>query len=99
MDLTAPVADLQLNLTRDTDFVRVLEAAEGESFPPGTQVVLDFGDTQWPATVTTDQASWNVDKAEVNALIAATPTQCHLRYTSGGVDLLWAHTRTVAVDG
>lgn len=99
LDLTAQVLQLRLNLTPGGDFVRTIEATEG-SFAAGSAVTLDFtlGDgthTLWPAAVDTFQAAWNVDKAAVDALIAAHPYYCVLTYTAGTVDLVWARGRPV----
>lgn len=80
-----------VSLTRDSDFVRLIEAAEGYAFPADMSLVLDFGNgTVWPATVTPTSASWNVDKAESNALADLAPEQARLRYQSGDSDRIWA---------
>lgn len=98
IDMTSSLDRLLLNLVRDSDFVRVIETTAGETFPAGAQLILDFGATEWPATVTSTEARWEVDKATVNALIP-TVGGCVLRYVHGTVDLVWAACDRVSVNG
>jgi hypothetical protein len=105
IDFVSAPAVLTINLTKDADFIRLLETVEGEEFPAGCQIELRFRDSAggalavWPATVTTTEAMWNVDKADVNDLIADEPASCRLFYVDGDIDLLWALASSVGVDG
>ena len=90
LDLTATPLALKLNLTPAADFVRIIEAVAPDTFPVGSQVILDFGATEWAAVVTPTEVTWNVDKAQVDALIATSPTRVVLRFVNGLVDLTWA---------
>ena len=104
VDLTSEPAELTLNLTRDSDFVRAL-VPSGEGFPTDAQIILDFGphpETEqpqtWAAEVTAERAQWNVDKVMVNELIANKPRTAKLRYVHNQLDLLWA-IGSVTIDG
>jgi hypothetical protein len=104
LNLIAPVEAMTINLTRDTDWIRVLEADPAGSISATADVEIRWyaGASivgTWPATVTVDDASWNVDKAVVNALIALNPTGAKLFYVDGSLDLLWAMATAVVVDG
>jgi hypothetical protein len=105
IDFVSAPAVLTINLTRDADFIRLLEAVPPGEFPAGTQVELRFYDAggtlleTWGATVTTTEAMWNVDKAVVNALILDAPDKCKMFYIDGTIDLLWGLATSVGIDG
>lgn len=96
---------LEINLTRDADFIRILEAVAPETFPVGSTVTLQFRSganavlATWSATVTSTEATFNEDKVAVNAVIAQTPATARLIYTDGAVDLIWAYASSVGIDG
>jgi hypothetical protein len=96
---------LNINLTRDADFIRILEAVSPEVFPVGSTVTLQFRSAAnsvlatWSATVTSTEATFNEDKVAVNAVIAQAPATARLIYTDGTVDLIWAYASTVGIDG
>jgi hypothetical protein len=102
--LSAPDV-LEINLTRGADFIRILEAVAPETFPVGSTVVLEFRSSSgtvlgtWSAVVTPTEATWNEDKATVDAMILLVPSTCRLKYTDGAVDLLWAYAASVGIDG
>lgn len=105
IDLVSSPLVLKINLTRDADFIREIEAVSPDTFPAGSTVSLQFRDaggavlTTWNAAVTSTDAIFNVDKAVVNTLIGQNPASCRLIYTDGAVDILWAIAQTVPVDG
>lgn len=102
LTLGSAVDTLAVRLTEDADYVTGIDSLDGDW--PGTAVVsLVFNDTptapatdptEWVATVVGDAISWNVDKAEVNALIARLPegtkARARLLYVDGSTDLVWA---------
>jgi hypothetical protein len=108
VDLVAAVEALTINLTRDADWIRKFVATGGDTFPAGCVVEIRWYDeagdlidtgTTWQATVTPTEANWNIDKAEVNTLIAAAPAKAKLFYIDGTIDLLWAMANSVTIDG
>jgi hypothetical protein len=105
IDLLADVEAMTINLTRNTDFIRRIETVSPEVFPVGCVVELRWYQSNgslidtWAATVTSTQADWNVDKADVDTLIALVPDKAKLFYIDGTVDLLWALANTVVIDG
>lgn len=105
VNLLAAVEAMTINLTRATDFIRIIETVNPEVFPGGCVVEIRWYQTNgtligtWGATVTSTDATWNVDKAVVDALIAQVPTQAKLFYIDGTIDLLWAMATTVVIDG
>lgn len=99
LDLRHEALKLLINLTPDFDFVRTIEAVD-PGFTAGDQVSLTFNDTEsteWIAEIVGNEARWNIDKVEVNALIARRPDRARLAYKSGDVDLPWARGR-VTID-
>lgn len=91
MTLTLGSAPQQLTvvLIRDADFVAVLHNSAGD-WDAGVSIELRFGDTVWVATLAGADATFNVDKAAVNALVATKPRTARLFYVDGDVDLCWA---------
>lgn len=84
-----------LILSAGADFVSTIVATDGDPWG-AVDVSLIFDDadeTTWTATVDTDELRWNVDKAEVDTLLAARPKHVRLFYVDGTTDLLWANGR------
>lgn len=84
---------LKVVLVKGADFVSTLTRKDGTDWPVDTEVVLEFKTTSpvsWSATLTGSSAMWNVDQADVDALIAAKPRSVKLWYVEGEVRLLWA---------
>jgi len=92
---------LTVNLVPGADFVIALDSKDqtGEplDWPDTATISLVFNDTEgtiWPATVSGPTAAWNVDKAEVDALLSRYPSRSSIRvrlvYVDGSVDLVWA---------
>lgn len=99
LTLGSEVESLTIRLTVDADFVTGLDSEDGD-WPDGATIRLEFNDsdeTTWDATVNAAAADWNVDKAEVNALIdrfTSTP-RARLLYIDGTADLTWAQGTVV----
>lgn len=100
LDLTQSIATLKLNLTRNADWIRAIEAVT-PGFLVGDRVEIRFdtGDI-WAADVdaASSLATWDIDKIPVNTLIALAPKKARLYYISGDTDLLWAVGK-VTIDG
>jgi len=92
LELGSGPLPLHVTLTQDGDFICVIESQDGDW--PGTAVIsILFNDddvTTWTATLSTVDATFDVDKIEVNALIDKGPTRARLRYVDGSTDLIWA---------
>lgn len=92
LNLDQKPEELRVGLVAGADFIRTLESEDGDW--PGTAVIkLIFNDTDattWTATIAGADATWNIDKAVVDALIADAPTRAKVTYVDGPVDLLWA---------
>ena len=90
--------DLTLQLAYDSDFNTVLESynnGQPEDFPAGTEVTLEVKventTTVWTATVSGNQATFNVDAAAVNAVLdQAGQRSARLFYENGTDRRLWA---------
>lgn len=85
---------LTIQLSPRSDFVAVIQRSDGQDWAAGTEVFLEFETTtdpiSWPATISGTDASWNVDEADVDTLIATRPRKARLWYVEGEVRLLWA---------
>lgn len=84
--------DLTVSLALNADFITTLRNTSGD-WPIGVSCELRFDDpdtTVWAATVVDDEIRFNVDKAQVNTLIAAQPNKARLFYVDALADLLWA---------
>lgn len=103
INLGASPDRLTVTLTRGADFVTGMDSLDGPW--PETAVVRlvfnDTADTIWPATIAGAAADWNVDKAEVDALIGrlTNPKNVQLTYTDGTADLTWAQGSVVVAGG
>jgi len=80
---------LNVILIAGSDFASSLKRKDGVAWPV-VEISLDFGSTEWPATVVDDVASWDVDQDDVDLLIAARPRGVKLWYVEGERRLLWA---------
>ena len=85
---TKPIT-INVSLSRGADFVALMRRKSGD-WEPGTEISLHFGETIWLASIDGDTASWDVDKADVDALIEARATTVQTRYTDDDRDALWA---------
>lgn len=84
---------LEVVLTRDSDFVSTLTNKDGNWSPTCTiEIRIGSGDDQivWPANIVDDIAAFDVDKAAVNILHDATVKLARLFYIDGTADLCWA---------
>lgn len=92
-----------VNLARGGDFNAVLEATGDEDapvdYPAGTTIRLDILDKvgglldSWDATVAGSSATFDVDKADVDAVLDTKPFDGktgRLYYINGADDVLWA---------
>lgn len=87
---------LFVKLNEHKDFICTL-ASQDADWPDGAVIALEFGDddaTTWAAEIDGPDASWNVDKAVVDALIgrldSSAKRRARLSYTEGSTDLPWA---------
>lgn len=96
INLGAVPLSLKVNLTEGADFVQEIHTASGDPWPDGTEITLELYAQNgtlletWPATIDADYARWNVDKADVDALIADKPKRAALLYVNGTADATWA---------
>jgi len=90
---------LRVVLVTGADFVSALKRSDSTDWEVGTAIELEIrtrdenGDTvyeSWPAAIAGDTAEWNLDLADVNAVIAARPSTVRLWYVLGELRLLWA---------
>lgn len=100
ISLGATPLQLSVRLYASADFICGLDSEDG-AWPTTAALALVFNDldaTTWTATLNGVAADWNVDKAQVAALIARLPTSPRVRltYTDGTTDLLWAQGRVTA---
>lgn len=80
---------LRLILVSDADFVSTLTNSDG-NWSGTASIELRFDDdTVWPAVIAANTATWNVDKAVVDA-VPSTVRKVSLFYTDGAADLCWA---------
>lgn len=77
-----------LALTEDADFVCTLLSQDGD-WPVAAVIAIEVADQEWVATLAGPEARFNVDKADVATVIAASPTKFRLTYTEGDADLVW----------
>lgn len=89
----APEA-LKVVLVAGADFVTQLRRKDNSPWPSAAQLQLAFdregGVTEWPASFAGSTAIWDIDVADVNALIAQRPRFVRLWYVDGGLRLIWA---------
>jgi hypothetical protein len=79
---------MTLALAQGGDFVTTLVSQDGNW--PGTAVItIEVADATWTATLVTNEARFNVDQADVDAVIAKNPSKFRLWYTDGATRLLW----------
>lgn len=79
---------MTLALAEGSDFVTTLVSQDGDW--PGTAVItIEVGSDTWTATLATNEARFNVDQVDVDAVIAERPNRFRLWYTDGGTRLLW----------
>lgn len=95
LTLGATPKALMVNLVTDADFVQQLTRSGTSPWPTGAELRLEFTHrdattTTWSATLANQTAVWNVDKAEVNVVIAKGVRVARLRYVQGALDLVWA---------
>lgn len=82
----------KLVLAAGADFFSALTRSDGQPWPVGSELILDFAGAapSWTATLSGATATWDVDQADVDALIAARPRKVRLFYVDGEARLLWA---------
>lgn len=86
---------LTVTLVRGADFVSGVDSLDGD-WPTGTVIRLVFNDsasTVWTATLEGAAATWEIDHAEVDALIGRmNPSKRRVRlvYADGPTELMWA---------
>lgn len=105
ISLGAEPDTLTVHLSVGADFNSTLvlldDAGAEVDWPVGTVITLRFARTTvveetWTATITGAEATFDKDKAVVDATIAANRRNVRLFYVNGAEDLLWA-SGTVAV--
>ena len=83
-------------LSSDADFYTQVATSDASNLPGTAVFTIKFYNSadavvgSYVATVATDTATWQVDKADVATLLAATPTQGRIYYEdgAGGPELL-----------
>lgn len=80
-----------VDVSAGADFYSSLRRKDGTDWAATAQVILDFGVgiNPWVATLTGPVATWDIDQAVVDAVIAAKPKKVRLWYVDGGTRLLW----------
>jgi predicted ThiF/HesA family dinucleotide-utilizing enzyme len=81
-------ASMSLLLVPGADFVCTLVSQDG-TWPATAAIAIEVADATWEATVSGTDAVFNVDQAQVNAVIAQDPNRFKLWYTDGTTRLLW----------
>lgn len=86
-------------LKTDADFIQTIRTADGSDWPVGTNVVIRLFTadgaytTDWPSSIVDDTINWEIDKAVVAAVHAATTGKSllgHVIYNDGATeDLVW----------
>lgn len=81
------------HLTKGSDFISSLQTEDGSDWPAGTHIAIEMADlATWPATISGPTATWAVDKADVDAVLAQLPPIAKARVTytdDSGVFLVW----------
>jgi hypothetical protein len=80
-----------LDLDADADFVCTLVAQDGD-WPPTATISIEVADQTWTATLAGPEARFNVDKAQVQAVIDQVGDQLarfKLLYVDGDTELTW----------
>lgn len=98
LELGAKPYPLDVTLVRGADFVCSIVSEEGP-WPESAVVTLRFNDpldTVWTASVNDTELYFEVDKAQVDALIDRLPANARvrLRYVDGPMDAVWAQGST-----
>lgn len=86
---------LMVNLVTDADFVQQFTRSGDTPWPNDAELWLEFvhadrTSTNWAATLSNQTAVWNVDRVEVNEVIAKRVRSVKLWYKQGDFDLVWA---------
>lgn len=82
--------ELRVVLSRGASFSSSLRRSDGEAWPAGLQLSLDFDGAVWPADLNGPVASWTRSADEVDAVLTAGPNTVRLWYVAGDRKLLWA---------
>lgn len=93
--LGAKPLTVNVNLPRNGNFTTTLRSTS--DYPNDVGIELRFHKKLtltdipviWEASISEDQATWNMTVAQVNAVIAMNPTVVRLVYKQGGADLIW----------
>lgn len=82
--------NLTVVLTKDADFFTTLENADGD-WSVTAEIKLIFStETEWSATISGDEATFNENYTEVNTVLAAKPLWVKLFYIDGTTEICWA---------
>lgn len=94
--LGAVPKNLKVPLIAGADFVAALRRKDDVPWPGTTVIRLEFvmpdtsNNVTWDAAIDGAVATWNFDKADVDAVLAAVSVAVKLWYIDGDVELLWA---------
>lgn len=91
-------ASMTLTLTEGGDFVTTLVSQDGD-WPVTAVISIEVGAATWIATLSTNEARFNVDQIEVDAVVAEEPRSFSLWYVDGETRLLWGRGPVVVVRG
>lgn len=88
---------LVLNLTHGGDFVQSMESVVSDTddtpvdWVDGETLTIVFSNAvTWPADLAGNVASWAIDKADVETLVATNYLKAKLVYTADTLDVVWA---------
>jgi hypothetical protein len=82
--------NLTVVLTKDADFFTTLQNADGNwSVTAEIKLIFSTGD-EWDATISGEEATFNVDSTTVNTLLEARPIWVKLFYIDGTTEICWA---------
>jgi hypothetical protein len=79
---------VELHLSRGSDFTCVLHSNSGD-WPDTAAITLEVGDATWTATAVGPDATFDIDLAAVDAIIAESPRTVRLWYEDGATRILW----------
>lgn len=81
----------KVEMSANSDFTAALVRSNGTDWPAGSTLSLSFeGGQDFAAALDGTTATWLIDEADVNALIAIKPKSVKLWYVEGSTRLLWA---------
>lgn len=95
LTLGAQPVELDVILNADADFAPSIARDDDSNFSVGAVLKLVFtfrgsDPVEWISSINGSTATWNIDKVQVNAVIAAHPSSVKLWLIEGSTETLWA---------